>query len=222
MFIQLSQHSLCRRSASFSTPWLFLTVGFLLSIEIDEALRIFAFFPSKGYGYSGSFPPLSLRELARRFNFPNIHLLLAWDVDSERVDFIIESVLSAPLTFQLYRSRNEVDLVVSIAKALLRKQACLEELEKANEESLSHLNFQDSVSSASHKRKTSGMSLTNPQLRKRRPATGLTACLLELGGSIAEAGEDQGPNGCNDLLRSQRNAAKRALLFSRGFLPLRF
>ncbi|KAL5960850.1 hypothetical protein TSMEX_011519, partial [Taenia solium] len=155
--------------------------------EIDKALHIFAFFPSKGYGYSGSFLPLFLRELARNFNFSNTHLLLAWvkdriseekfafeDVNPARVNFIIGSTPPVQLTFQLSRSQNETDLVVSIAKALLHKQAYIEELEKANAESLNHLNVQDSVPSSSHKRKTSGMSLINPQLRKRKPATGLT------------------------------------------------
>lgn len=120
--------------------------------EIDKALHIFAFFPSKGYGYSGSFSSLFLRELARKFNFPNMHLLLTWvkdriseekfafqDVNPESVDFIIGSALPVQIVFQLSRSQNEVDLVLSISKALLHKQAYIEELEKANAESLNHL-----------------------------------------------------------------------------------
>lgn len=120
--------------------------------EIDKALHIFAYFPSKGYGYSGSFPPLSLRELASKFNFPNMNLLLTWardrisekkftfqDVDSERVNFIIESASPVQLIFQLSRSQSEGNLILSIAKALLCKQAHVEELEKSNAELLNRL-----------------------------------------------------------------------------------
>ncbi|CDS37185.1 expressed conserved protein [Echinococcus multilocularis] len=155
--------------------------------EIGKALHIFAYFPSKGYGYRGPFPSPFLRELASKFNFPNMNLLLTWareriseekftfqDVDSERVNFIIGSAPPVQLIFQLSRSQSEGNLILSIAKALLCKQAHVEELEKSNAELLNHMSVQDSFPSPSHKRKTSGMSFTNPHLRKRKPATGLT------------------------------------------------
>ncbi|VDM17507.1 unnamed protein product [Hydatigera taeniaeformis] len=155
--------------------------------EINKALHVFAFFPDKGCGYSGSFSTLFLREMARKFDFSNIHSLLIWardrisgkrysfqDVDSENVRFTMGSVLSHQLSLQLSRSENETDLVVALAKALLRKQARVEELVKANSEFLNQLNIEDPTSSSSKKRRTSGMSFTNPQLRKRKPATGLT------------------------------------------------
>ncbi|KAM3174462.1 hypothetical protein ACTXT7_010498 [Hymenolepis weldensis] len=90
------------------------------------------------------------------------------------VNFVVGTSLSNQITLQLSQTQGDVDLIVSLSKALNSKQASIAELEKSYAASLNELGAQDALSAAQNKRKKPGMSSTNPQRRRRKPATGLT------------------------------------------------
>nr|CUU97853.1 hypothetical transcript [Hymenolepis microstoma] len=155
--------------------------------EADKSFRIFLYIPKKVQGFSSIFQVAFLKALAQQYTFPNIQLLLTWlrdqtsngnflvqTTDAEKANLVIGTNPSIQLTFPLSQTQNDVDLIVSLSKALNSKQAYIAELEKSNAASLNQLNAQDALPVVQNKRKKLGMSSKNPQRRRRKPATGLT------------------------------------------------
>ncbi|VDO03267.1 unnamed protein product [Rodentolepis nana] len=155
--------------------------------EADKSFRIFLYIPKKVQGFSSIFQIAFLKALARQYNFPNIQLLLTWlrdqtsngnflvqATDTENVSLVFGTNPSIQLTFQLSQTQSDADLILSLSKALNSKQGYLAELENSNAAALGKLNAQDALPVVQNKRKKLGMSSTNPQRRRRKPATGLT------------------------------------------------
>ncbi|KAM7542996.1 hypothetical protein Aperf_G00000010457 [Anoplocephala perfoliata] len=154
--------------------------------EAEKTFQIFLYLPGNAQCYGSSISPAFLKTQARQLNFPNIQLLLSWirdqtstakfsiqADDSEKINFVVGSGPPVQLTFQLSKTHNDVDLIVSLSKALLSKQASIAELEKSNTKSLDELSAQDAFPSTPNKQRKVGMDSVNPQRRKRKPATGL-------------------------------------------------
>lgn len=120
--------------------------------EADKSFRIFLYIPKKCQGFSSIFQIAFLKALSRQYNFPNIQLLLTWlrdqtskgnflvqANDADMINFVVGTSSSNQITFQLSQTQGDVDLIVSLSKALISKQASIAELEKSNAASLNEL-----------------------------------------------------------------------------------
>lgn len=113
--------------------------------EVDNAFQIFLYLPRKAHCYSSSFSSAFFKTQARQFNFPSIQLLLSWIrdqtlnrkfslqvTDSEKINFVVGSSPPIQSTFQLSKTHSDVDLIMSLSKALLSKQDSAAEFEKSS------------------------------------------------------------------------------------------